>query len=77
MAKKMKKSHGVAHGSAQKCKTLFDQFWPPLGVRLQGLWTCNESGVAFFFTNIILVGPKDITFVVNSCGWAMGLPMTM
>ena len=30
-----------------------------------------------FFINIILVGPKNSTFVVKSCGWVVGLPMTM
>ena len=30
-----------------------------------------------FFINIILVGPKNSTFVVKSCGWVVGSPMTM
>ena len=30
-----------------------------------------------FFIDIIVVGPKDSTFVVKSCGWVVGLPMTM
>ena len=29
------------------------------------------------FIDIIVVGPKDSTFVVKSCGWVVGSPMTM
>ena len=33
--------------------------------------------VWLFFINIIVVGPKDSTYVVISFGWVVGSPMTM
>ena len=33
--------------------------------------------LTWLFFYIIVVGPKDSTFVVKSCGWVMWSPMTM